>query len=337
MRATRDSTSGTRLAALDFGTNTALLLVAHETADGDLVEEYEALRTTRLGERTDRDRMLGEAGMTRSIQAAQEFLADLPRDSRETALIAAATSAVRDARNQAIFLERCAHVLGRPPLVLSGDEEAQTIFTGAASDQSPTTFLLTVDIGGGSTEISLGWRDRCGYSTSLDLGCIRLSERFRLSGCADTTDLRDAREYARNVLKKVRNATRDTTAGEPSPCAIVTGGTATTWAAYARQLNAYQRQAIHGYTGTRRNLEQSIPKLAGMTAPQRAALPGVSKGRAPVFPAGLVILAETLELFDCQTFTVSTRGLRFGLLRRLQRGELLPTVVWRKGGDPLIA
>ena len=152
----------TRVAAVDLGTNSTRLLVA-DVVDGDLVELHRETRITRLGERVDAAGVLLPAAVERVHACLADYRRTIEGLGAERTL-AVGTSAVRDAANGGEFLDG----LGLPTRVLSGDEEAELTFRGVGVPEA-----LVVDIGGGSTEL-VG----PGIHVSLELGCVRLSERF---------------------------------------------------------------------------------------------------------------------------------------------------------------
>ena len=319
-----------RYASLDFGSNSTLLLVVHSTEEEPLVENEELFRTTRLASGIDKTGYLDPDGIRRSLDAAREFLNHLEAQQGPTKGIAAATSAVRDAVNRDLFLAQTRELLGNPPVLLSGDAEARTIFAGATSDLEAGLPSIVLDIGGGSTEFALGTPGNCESAASVNAGCVRLAERFGLMDAADTAAVNAARQYVRTISKKMKLQVSDglaKTGLQPTPAVVVTGGTATTLAAYQQKLTTYDRGIVHGFQSSENRVSEILNKLQRMPAAERAKLPGIPTGRAPVWPAGLIIMSEMLRCFDVSNFRVSTRGLRFGLIQRLIARELPPT--WR--------
>ena len=319
-----------RFAVLDFGSYSTLLLVARPTPDGSLVEVQEEFRVTRLGEGTDRTGALEPEAVERTIAAARDFLARIqPGGEDPVAGIAAATSAVRDARNREIFLDACGRLLGAPPLLLTGEEEAKAVFLGAASDQPKETLLCTADIGGGSTEISIGRRDRCIQSRSIDIGSARLAQRFDLFDRVPGERMEQARQAVRKILDGEASdlLSHIPARGEPLR-ALASGGTATTYTSMRQELAEYRREAVHGFTDTEQEVRAACEYLFTLSSEERARLPGIEPGRAPVLPAGLIVVGEWLRWLGRASVTVTTRGLRFGLARRMQCGDLEPT--WRR-------
>lgn len=317
-----------RFAALDYGSNTTVLLLAREEVDGTLVHEQERFATTRLGADFDQTKRLRKAAIDATLEATAGFLENIPRDLPVLG-IAAGTSAVREAANRSDFLNAAQALLGKQPILLSGDDEARTTFRGAVSDQPARLRLVNIDIGGGSTEIGAGDRDVCQIATSIHVGCVRLTEQFDLQRATDAATLRDARRHARQCLEPARDILprRDPRAAAAVRL-VATGGTATTFAAYRRKLPKYDRRRIHGYRVQPGVIDEVLPRLASLPAALRSRMPGIPPDRAAILPAGLIVLAEFLDLFQPRECLVSTRGLRYGLACCLQSGELPPTWEW---------
>ena len=301
--------------ALDLGTNSIQLLVGRKAGEGwEAVHEWAAV--TRLGEDVQRTGRLRPEAMERTLDQVGRFFAEARARFPGLVGTAAGTSALRDAANRDEFLGACRSRFGFVPRVLAGREEAETTFLGVATVAAPETPLLNLDIGGGSTEISAGIRGECRLAASLDLGCVRLGERFGLLG-ASTRVARDrARRAARDLLEP---------ALRQAPAAILvsaSGGTATTLAATAQALAAYDAGRVEGWETTAADVHAWAERLGQMDLAQRAALPCVNAGRALVLPAGLLVLDAALACLGAVRARVTTRGLRAGMLVRLDRGTL---------------
>jgi len=315
-------------AALDFGTNSVLLLLARDDGVGiSQVAEWCAI--TRLGEGAGRNGMLRARPMDRTITAASGFLDRFREHSPAGIGVAAATSAVRDAPNREEFLTECKTRLGWMPLVLTGDQEAETTFLGAAADRSADQMVITVDVGGGSTEIGAGFPGHCLHRNSLDLGCVRFGERFGLyeSPGREAVDAacREADDLLRAAVARLRNAVGP----EVVRAAIVAGGgTATTYSAWRQGLEPYDRNRAHGFRDARSTLTESARQLLQLPLTKRRELSGVSHERALVLPTGLLILDRVLGALGADGFQVTTRGLHYGLVLQLRAGKVPPVWHW---------
>src|SRR3954467_10878063 len=165
-----------RVAAVDLGTNSTRLLVA-DVDEGRLAEVARRLKITRLGEGVDERKRLLPAPIARVRNALPDFRPQAERPGAERTL-AVATSAVRDAENGEAFLGEVEWSYGFQTRLLSGDDEAQLTFRGVSTGREGADDTLVIDIGGGSTELALGGPDGIRFHESLDLGGVRLTERF---------------------------------------------------------------------------------------------------------------------------------------------------------------
>jgi exopolyphosphatase / guanosine-5'-triphosphate,3'-diphosphate pyrophosphatase len=167
----------TRVAAIDCGTNSIRLLIADLDGRGGLRDVVRTLQLVRLGEGVDRTGRFGAEALERTLSAVREY-AELCREHEVERIRFVATSATRDAANRAEFTDAVAAILGVPAEVISGTEEAELSFRGAltALDAAEGAQHLVVDLGGGSTELVLGGSVPSS-AYSMDIGCVRLSER----------------------------------------------------------------------------------------------------------------------------------------------------------------
>lgn len=319
LSASRDP--GACVAVTDIGTNTVMTLVLRPTSRG-LVYDAEWVATTRLGEGLRSNRRLSEAACERTLTALRTQRSLLEKRQAHGVALCVATSAVRDAVNAEPFLRACAEILGGDPVVLSGAEEARWTFRGASSDVRAETMVLEVDIGGGSTEISCGRAGAdCDVAESVDVGCLRVTERFALHEPAPPARVKQARRYVREMLApcfRILSAAPVSIGIEQLVC---TGGSATTYAAMMRRLTVFERQKIHGFHGDRASLASTLDHLLSLDCAGRSRLPGVPADRAGVLPAGLLILDEILRELEMAEFRVSIRGLRYGLALGLATAE----------------
>src|SRR5918995_1928813 len=178
-----------RVAAIDLGTNTTRLLVA-DVADSHVEEVTRRTRITRLGEGVDSRRRLLPVPIARVRNCLAEYRRELEAHGAERTL-AAGTSAIRDADNGEAFLGEIEWSYGFTTRLLSGDEEGLLTFRGAASGRELSDETLVVDIGGGSTELVTG----DGFHVSLDIGSVRLTERFLHSDPPARDELEAASEH----------------------------------------------------------------------------------------------------------------------------------------------
>lgn len=313
----------TRVAAVDLGTNSTRLLVADVAGDrvGEVVRR---LRITRLGEGVDARRRLLPLPIARVRNCLSDYRRELERLGAERTL-AIATSAVRDAENGEAFLGEIEWSYGFSTRLLSGEEEALLTFRGVSAGRQLKDETLIVDIGGGSTEIIVGKADGVDFHVSLDLGCVRLSERFLASDPPSLDELAACAGTARSLLAEriPDDLRRRVRAG------IGVAGTVTTLAALELGLADYDPERVHGHRLAARAVEEELARLAALTLAERRELPGLEPERAPVIVAGAAILREVLAHFGLGELEASERDILHGAV--LEAATLPETA---EGGAP---
>lgn len=302
-----------RVAAIDIGTNSVLLSIASRREDGSLQLELDRCTITRLGQGVDRTRRLDPAAVERTLRCLSVY-AELLATANVDRLEVVGTSALRDAESHGDFLERATVILGVEPRVIQGTVEAELSFRGALSNLAVSGRVVVVDIGGGSTEVIVGRATpegpRANEHASLDLGCVRLTERFVSSDPPSAAALSQIRESTQVGLNSLSSTAHCGTL-------VAVAGTATTLAAIDLGLREYDGARVHGHTLSRQRLETLVRQLANLTTAERAALPGMEPRRADVIVAGGVILTTVLQVFGRDEVVVSDRGVRFGLLEAM--------------------
>jgi exopolyphosphatase / guanosine-5'-triphosphate,3'-diphosphate pyrophosphatase len=290
----------TRVAAVDLGTNSTRLLVAD--VDGERLEEVvRRLTITRLGEGVDERRRLLPVPIARVRNTLAEYRRELEALGAERTL-AIGTSAIRDADNGEAFLGEIEWSYGFETRLLDGDEEAALMLRGVSADRSaPLDGTLVVDIGGGSTELVHSANGRGPSATSLDVGCVRITERFLHSDPPTRAELEEAAAYVRSLLPPYDPA-----------AAIGVAGTVTTLAALDLGLAEYDPERTHGHVITPEAVERELQRLGAMTLDERLRVPGIEPGRAPVIVAGLVVLREILNAYDLPAIEASERDILHG-------------------------
>jgi exopolyphosphatase/guanosine-5'-triphosphate,3'-diphosphate pyrophosphatase len=281
-----------RVGVIDLGTNSTRLLVA-DVAGGRVEEVARDTTITRLGEGVDERRKLLPTAVARVRNVLSGYRRELERLGAERVLVLA-TSSVRDAENGEAFLGEIEWSYGFTTRLLSGEEEAELTRRGVAGGRELDPDALVLDIGGGSTEL-ITERERI----SLDVGSVRLTERFLHSDPPAHEELDGAARTVRELLPEL----------SPSE-AIGVAGTITSLAALA--LGEYDPERIHGYRLSRDAVEGQLERLASLTVAERRGLPGLDPDRAPVIVAGAVIVAEVMKRYDLDELEVSERDLLHG-------------------------
>lgn len=294
-------------AAIDIGSNTVLLTVVDD--QGQVL--HDEARVVGLG------RGLGDRGLLQPdrIRAAEAALADYVRTAQKLgvepwAIQAVATSAARRAMNAQTWFTRLQRKLSLRVRVISGDEEARLTWRGALRELDvPDGPVLVVDLGGGSTELVLGEAERVVQRVSLEIGSVRLTERF-LGAPLHVADPSKLAQLRNHVEVEVAKATLD-----PLPRIVIgVAGTATTLAALALGLTEWDPSRVHGASLTRADLSRFVDLLLPTTPEQRQQICKVSPQRADYLLAGAIVLDRALAAAKRPRLIASDRGLRFGLL-----------------------
>lgn len=299
---------GPRVAAIDIGTNTVLLLVA-EAQGGALRPLCERATITRLGQGVDASRRLRPPAQARTL-ACLEAYADEARRLGAFPVASVGTSALRDAEDGEPFLDRAEAILGERPRVLSGEDEARLTFAGALSGLSVEGDVTAIDIGGGSTEWVVGSRSRESLRVesahSLNVGAVRLTERFVQT---DPPSLAERKAIRAAVHEALGQLPSGAFRGE----LVGVAGTVTTVATLSRGVHPYDGARVHGVRMTRAEVEATLERLASLPLEARKRLPELDPDRADVIVAGVELLAAVLAWCGAEALYVSDRGVRWGL------------------------
>jgi exopolyphosphatase/guanosine-5'-triphosphate,3'-diphosphate pyrophosphatase len=307
-----------RVAAIDCGTNSIRLLIADvDPVRAVLTDVAREMKIVRLGEGVDRTGRLSEAALDRTIGALREYDGLIGRLAPD-AVRMVATSATRDAENAQEFVDRVKEVLGVAPEVLTGDEEAFLSFIGAtreladpalpAGDGCASPYLVT-DIGGGSTEFVLGGPGGVSGTRSVDIGCVRMTERHL------HTDPPSAAEVAA-ATADIDGALTVVAASMPvhDACTLVgLAGSVTTVAGIALSLDHYDAARIHHARIPAAQVHEVTSRLLGQTRAQRAAIAVMHPGRVDVIGAGALVLDRVVTRFGFSEVLVSEHDILDGI------------------------
>ena len=304
-----------RVATLDIGTNSVLLLIAEATPAGPRAL-LERATITRLGEGVDRTHQLAPAARERTLRCLAGYAEDMRRfDVAERAAVG--TSALRDAAGGGDFTREAAALLGVTPLVIDGAREAALTFRGALSGLPQHGPVTVFDVGGGSTEIVQGVRDAAAAhvesAVSLDIGSVRLFERHVRSDPPSALELERVRA---DIDAGLAHAPRSATAR----LLVGVAGTVTTLAAVALELDDYDPARVHGFVLARTDVARIARTLAELTLQQRRALRGLEPKRADVIVVGALIVERVMHFAASEELVVSDRGVRWGLAEELLAG-----------------
>ena len=305
-----------RVAAIDIGTNSVLLLVA-ELVAGRLEARRDESTITRLGQGVDATGLLDAQAVARTLACLGEC-ADHLRAEGVARVGAVATSALRSAADGEPFLDRAAELIGARPRVISGREEAELTFEGALGGlELPAGPVAVVDLGGGSTELIVGRAAPDGAAqieaaVSLEVGSVRLSERHLHHDPPLAQELEALRRDARGALRAAPALDGTTLVG--------VGGTVTSLCALAYEVVPYDHTRIHGARLSREQVTSLGARLGALPLAARARLPALDPRRADVIVAGALLLEQIVCGARAPQLHVSDRGVRWGLAARLVRG-----------------
>jgi exopolyphosphatase/guanosine-5'-triphosphate,3'-diphosphate pyrophosphatase len=301
------------VASVDLGTNSTRILVARPT-DGRLEALDRQSTITRLGQGVGASGRLAPEAVERTLACLRGYRKILERHGVQRVRVTA-TSASRDAANREEFFDAVEALIGTRPELLSGDEEGRLSFRGATGELDPAAGpFLVVDIGGGSTEFIVG-TERVEGVISVDIGCVRLTEKFlhhdppqpeELSACISLADA-----YLDDVVREIPAASDARTL-------VGLAGTVTTVAAVEIGLETYDRDRIHHFHLTHEAAEDVFRTLATESRADRIHNPGLEEARADVIVGGCCVLVALFRHFVFDEMIVSEAdildGLALGLL-----------------------
>ncbi len=221
-----------------------------------------------------------------------------------------ATSATRDARNRSEFVALVQQTLGVEPEVVSGTEEARLSFEGATRELDPALGpFLVMDIGGGSTEFVVGAEGRVGASLSVDIGCVRLTERYLLDDPPTPEQIQGATAEIEGALDRVLT----TVPVADAQTALGLAGTVTTVAALALGLAEYDPVRLQHSRITAEQIRRVTADLLAMPSRARARLPVMHPGRVDVIGGGALVLRTAIDRFGMREIVVSESDILDGI------------------------
>ena len=299
-----------RVAALDCGTNSIRLLIAEENPGASTFTEISRkMSIVKLGEGVDRNKAFLPDAISRTLAALKVFAADIAEAKVEQVRFCA-TSATRDAQNRDEFLIPVAQILGITPEVISGEEEASLSFKGATQGLNKASGpFLVVDIGGGSTEFVFG-SDHVDAARSVNIGCVRMSERHFKNDPPTQSEIESAREDIKNAIALAAEVVPIKSA----KTLVAVAGTATTVAAAALNLAKYDSELIHLAKISAIETRRVSDWLLSLTRQERSDLGYMHPGRVDVIAAGSLVLAEIIEATGLESFTASENDILDGMV-----------------------
>ena len=296
-----------RVAAIDCGTNSIRLLIADISGD-NFREIYRNMEIVRLGQGVDKNKAFHPDALDRTLKATALFSEEIARRGVERIRFCA-TIATRDAINRDLFINGVKSLLGISPEVISGEEEASLSFYGATKElREVGAPYLVVDIGGGSTEFVFG-TEKVEYAKSQNIGCVRMSERHFTSVPPTKDEIARATADIDDAIKGAATSVPITEA----KTLIAVAGTATTVAAAALNLDAYDRYAIHMARISAEKTHAVSQMFLEMNREEIAALGYMHRGRVDVIAAGSLVLSRIMTLTGAQEFVASESDILDGM------------------------
>jgi exopolyphosphatase/guanosine-5'-triphosphate,3'-diphosphate pyrophosphatase len=295
---------------------------------------------TRLGQGVDASSTLSDDAIGRTVATLRRYRGVM--DSHGVELVRmTATSAARDALNRDVFFAAATDAVGVEPELLGGEEEAALSFAGATAELDPTGGpWLVADIGGGSTELALGPISPAGGDrlrpevvTSIDIGCVRVTERFLHHDPPLPEELAAAREHVAEMFGSAADRCRRSS-GEATLIGLA--GTVSAAAHLDLRLASYDRHAVHHHRLSAGTVSGLLAELAGIPGVARRDRPGMEAERADVIVGGLVVLDGLISQFGMQECLVSESDILDGLVMSLlaRRGSATRGEVSAPGSTP---
>lgn len=296
-----------RVAAIDCGTNSIRLLIAD--IDGtnfrEIVREMEIVR---LGQGVDKTGQFHPDAIARTLAAVDSYARTIAAKGVEKIRFCA-TSATRDATNRDLFINGVKERLGIEPEVIPGEVEAALSFQGATKDFNKTEGpFLVIDIGGGSTEFVFG-TDKVEFAKSMNIGCVRMSERHFTGGEAEPGQIAEA---TADIDEAIAQAAKIVPIKDAKTL-IAVAGTATTVAAAALDLPGYDRYSIHLSRISAEKTHAISKQFLAMSRDARAALGYMHPGRVDVIGAGALVLSRIMYATGASEFVASESDILDGM------------------------
>jgi exopolyphosphatase/guanosine-5'-triphosphate,3'-diphosphate pyrophosphatase len=295
-----------RVASIDIGTNTILLLIA-EVEGKNLRPLFEMETVVRLGEGVHKNRILSKEAMDRGLQTLTQYL-ERCKAMEVQKIFSVGTSALREGANSEDFLRIIKDRLDLSIEIISGEDEARLSFLAVSRDlKELSKSILVIDVGGGSTEFILGKGERIEQWASLPLGSVRFTEQFLHSDPIQKREWGEMEKEIRKLLPQI-----------PHPndffSIVAVGGTATTLASVEQGLDAFDFEKIHHFVLEKEGLKKQLLLYRSKTIEERRKILGLHPSRADVILAGGAILYMAMEELNCPSVLVSCHGIRYGLL-----------------------
>ena len=309
-----------RLAAIDIGTNSIRCIVVEVDQQGRYTILDDEKATVRLGENLAASGAISAAAFARAVDAMSR-IRKLIDGFKVSEVEAVATSAMRSASNGGELVDVLTRELGREIRIISGEEEAELVARSVRHnfDMSGKRYMI-IDIGGGSVEIMSAVANHVESCFSLDLGAVRMTDRFFTSDPVRVTDIAKLKRFVRAELKTVFTEERPAV-----QTFICSGGTITALASMVMSMRRQTYSTSHGVEVLRSEVVHLLAMLVRKDLKSLRNVPGLNPDRADIIVAGLVVIDELMKYFGANMMLVNERGIREGLIIScMKRLQLLP-------------
>jgi exopolyphosphatase / guanosine-5'-triphosphate,3'-diphosphate pyrophosphatase len=296
-----------RYAVIDVGTNSVKLNTSERREDGSWKTLVDRAEITRLGEGLEKAGEISPDAIARTVSAICAMATEAQQQGA-TALAAVGTMGMRTARNSGQFIDTVKQRCGVSIEIISGDEEGRLAYLAVKSGLGLTEGSLAIfDSGGGSTQFTFGRGSAVEERFSLNVGAVRYTEEYGLSGVVSPTQLHAALDAIAADLARLGT--------ERSPDALVgMGGTVTNITAVKHRLAQYDPEVVQGSTIDRAEIERQIQLYSSQRLEERRTIVGLQPKRADVILSGACIVKTVMDKLGKDSLSVSDRGLRHGLL-----------------------
>lgn len=314
-------------AVIDIGTNTILMLIAEHSPNYGLIKTITDIQQIpRLGKSVDKNKNILPESFTNAVNILKDYK-NLCINHNVNKITAVATSFIRDANNKSEFIDEIKNQTGIEIEILSGEEEAKWTFIGGVYDKiNNSDFLVTIDIGGGSTEITKNINPVKSISSllntelnsiSLNIGSVRIHEKFISSQPPKYDEIIKAEAYINENLKSIKFDFANSKL-------IGLAGTITTIGAFKLKLPKFIPDKVDNLMLDYTNVENILTQIAGLETEELLAAGNYMEGRADIIFSGILILKCFMQKFGFRKLSISTKGLRYGiLLRELHQNKLI--------------
>ncbi|MDQ1265252.1 MAG: exopolyphosphatase / guanosine-5-triphosphate,3-diphosphate pyrophosphatase [Bacteroidota bacterium] len=300
-----------RIAAIDIGTNTILMLLAESEGSGvfRILGDYHDI--ARLGESLGKTGKICDDAIERASNILQKYM-NICRELDIDIIRTVGTAALREAKNGVYVRNVFENIIGFPVEIIPGEAEAAMSYLGAADNVGQASVL---DIGGGSSELIAGAVGKILSRISLPIGAVKLTEKLLSASPPLESEISDGRKFIRNILiEKIKFPVK----GE----LIAVAGTPTTIAYVLLGLNGYDEKAVQGYQLKLSELDELLTEFAKLKASEISEKYHIHPLRADVITMGGLILSEIMKFLGRNCCTVSSHGLRYGIMKDFINNKL---------------